>query len=96
MITRNEALELLQWGVAYDPIWNQHSAYSRGLVDVAVNERNKAITFLPRWGMNPRFFCTQVEAKKADDERNASARPDGKVPGACRPTCCHLRRRKCW
>jgi len=74
-----EALELLRWGVAYDPIWNEHSAYSRGLADAEVDERSKVITFLPRRGVNPHFFCTQVEAKKADDKRLASARPDSQL-----------------
>ena len=78
-VLAHEALELLRWGVAYDPIWNQHSAYSRGLVDAEVDERNKAIVFLPRRDVNPHFFCTQVEARKADDERLASARPDSQL-----------------
>ncbi len=74
-----EALELLRWGVAYDPIWNQHSAYSRGLVHAEVEEQEKTITFLPQRHVNPHFFCTQVEAKKADDERLASARQDAQL-----------------
>jgi hypothetical protein len=74
-----EALELVRWGVAYDPLWNQHSAYSRRLVKVEVDEQSRTITFLPRDDVNPRFFCTQVESKKADDERLASARPDARL-----------------
>jgi len=39
----------------------------------------KVITFLPLRDVNPRFFCTQVEAKKADDQRRAVARPDSQL-----------------
>jgi hypothetical protein len=78
-VLAQEALELLQWGVRYDPVWNQHSAYSRGLLQAEADELNKTISFLPRRHVNPHYFCTQVEAKKVDDERLASARPDAQV-----------------
>jgi len=86
-VLASAALELLRWGVAYDPIWNQHSAYSRGLVDIHVDERNKSITFLPRCGIDPHYFCTQIEAKKAHDERLASARPDSKLSALSKTWC---------
>lgn len=78
-VLAQEALQILRWGVAYDPIWNQHSAYSRGFVHAEADEQNKTITFLPRQHVNPHFFCTQVKAKKVDDERLASARPDDRL-----------------
>src|SRR5262249_35861085 len=78
-VLAREALELLRWGVAYDPIWNEYSAYSRGLINVDVDERNKSITFLPRWDINPHYFCTQVVAKKLYDKQLGSARTDFKL-----------------
>jgi len=72
-------MQLLRWGVDYDPIWNQHSAYSRGRVEVTIDEQNKSIVFLPQTALDPRFFCTQIEAKKADDERLAGDRPDDQL-----------------
>ena len=79
VVLAGEAMKLLKWGAAYDPIWNEHSAYSRGLVGADVDELNKTITFLPQRDVDPRFFCTQVESKKADDERLASAPPDAQL-----------------
>ena len=46
-----EAMELLRWGVKYDPLWNQHSAYSGKLVQMEVNRPTKLITFKP-WGQS--------------------------------------------
>lgn len=65
----NEALELLRWGVAYDPLFGEHSAYRGKLVTVDVDESAKTITFQPNRNVTPQFFCSQVEAKKADDRR---------------------------
>lgn len=78
-VLAREALELLRWGVAYASIWNQHSAYSRHLVDVEIDERNKIITFLPQRSVASHFFCTQIEAKNADDERLARTYPDSQL-----------------
>ncbi len=78
-VLAREAHELLGWGVRYDSIWNHYSAYSRGQVKAEVDERKKVITFLPQRDVNPRFFVTQIEAKKADDERCAAARPDAQL-----------------
>lgn len=75
-VLAHEALELLRWGVTYDPIWNQHSAYSRRLVRAEVDESESVITFLPNREVNPRFFVTQIEAKKTDDQRSGAGRPD--------------------
>lgn len=91
-VLANEALDLLRWGVTHDPIWNEHSAYSRGLVDAEVDERNKVITFLPRRGVNPHFFCTQVEAKKADDKRLATLAQTRSSPPCRKPGMTLLRR----
>lgn len=90
-VLAREALELLQWGVAYDPIWNEHSAYSRRLVNTEVDQRNKVITFLPRRDVNPRFFVTQIEAKKADDQRRAADRPDAQLAERARTWCDSVR-----
>ena len=81
-VLASEALELLRWGVDYDPIWNQHSAYSRGLVDTHVDERNKSITFLPRRDIDPHYFCTQIEAKKGTRRtaRECSPRLEARRP----------------
>lgn len=83
----NEALDLLRWGVTYDVLWNQHSACSRGLVVADVDEQNKTITFLPQRDVNPQFFCTQIEAKKADDERLARACPDSRLAALSKAWC---------
>ena len=81
---QREALELLRWGVKYDPLCNQHIAYSRNVngtrwVDADVNESGKTITFLPRDDINPQFFVSQVEARKADDERQGALYPDQRL-----------------
>ncbi|MHC4179408.1 MAG: hypothetical protein ACYSWU_17995, partial [Planctomycetota bacterium] len=86
-VLANGAIELLRWGVSYDPIWNEHSAYSRELVEVEVDEANKRIVFQPRRDVNPRFFCTQIEAKKADNERLARARPESQLDNLSRAWC---------
>jgi hypothetical protein len=78
-VIADEALELLQWAVKYDPIWNQHSAYSRGLFMADVNEAEKIITFIPHRQVHPRFLCTQTEAKKLDDERLARFYPESQL-----------------
>lgn len=75
----NESLELLRWGVDYDPLWNQHSAFSRGLIEATVAEPSKTITFLPKQDVHPSFFCKQIEAKKQVDERESRLRPDDKL-----------------
>jgi hypothetical protein len=74
-----EALELLRWAVVYDKIWNEHSAYRGGLVRIDVDEAAKTITFLPKHDPNPHFFCSQIEAKKSDDERLAKVRPESQL-----------------
>jgi len=73
-----EALELLRWGVEYDPLYNQHTAYSRRIngqrfVEAEVDKGNKTITFLPCENIDPLFFISQIEAKKADGNRQASS-----------------------
>ncbi len=78
-VLADEALELLRWGVDYDPLFNHHSAYSRQLIEVDVDEDNRTITFLPACDVNPRFFCTQTEAKRADDERRAQEFPEQRL-----------------
>lgn len=86
-----QALELLQWGVTYDPIWNEHSAYSRNLVDAKVDVQDHLIEFLPRCDFGSHFFCTQVEAKKADDERLGKASPDAQLAKLSKAWCESLR-----
>ncbi len=78
---RNEALALLQWGVKYDPLYNQHTAYTRKtngqrFVEAEVSDVEKSITFRSRSTIDPRFFVSQVEARKADDARQATVYPD--------------------
>ncbi len=72
----NEALELLRWGVEYDPLFGEHSAYRGKLVEVDVDESTKTITFQPGGNVSPRFFCSQIEAKKTDDQRSANECPE--------------------
>jgi len=76
-----EGLDLLRWGVTYDPLWNQHSAYSGGLATMSLDERAKTITFSPSHAVDARFFVTQVEAKKADDERSARTLLEERLAG---------------
>jgi len=76
-----EALDLLRWGVLYDPLYNQHTAYSREVngkrfVEAVVDESEKIITFIPNQTPHPRFFVSQIEAKKTDDARQATLYPD--------------------
>lgn len=78
-VLKGEALELLRWGVSYDALWNHHSAFSRGLIGIRVNESDRTISFLPDTEVDPRFFCSQIEAKKADDERRAKFRPEDRL-----------------
>ncbi|MEZ6057208.1 MAG: hypothetical protein R3C01_10940 [Planctomycetaceae bacterium] len=76
-----EALELLRWGVQYDPLCNQHIALSRrvngrSLVTATVSEAKKHITFVPCDPPDPRYFVSQVEARKAEDLRQVALYPD--------------------
>lgn len=76
-----EALDLLRWGVKYDPLYNQHTAYSRSVngnrfVDAVVDELEKTITFTPNQTPHPQFFASQIEAKKAEDARQAALYPE--------------------
>lgn len=75
----NEALGLLRWGAAYDPIWNQHSAYRGRLAELDVEESTKTITFRFNRNVDAHFFCSQVVAQEADDARRACERPDGRL-----------------
>ena len=70
-----EALELLRWGVQYDPLFGEHSACRGRLVNFELDKSARIITFLPSRDVNPHFFCSQVEAEKAEDQRQAEACP---------------------
>lgn len=75
-VLANEALQLLQWGVKYDALFSQHSAMTRDLTKFEIDEEGKTITFLPPEHINPRFFCSQTDAKKMNDERLAQEYPE--------------------
>jgi len=74
-ILQQEAMAMLKWGVVYHPLWGQHSAYSRGLATISVDKSTKTITFIPDMEVDHRFFVSQMEAKKADDERRSQDEP---------------------
>ncbi len=71
-----EAMELLRWGVQYDPIFGEHSAYRGNLVKFDLDESTRTITFPPRYDVDPQFFCSQIEARKADDQRQSNDCPE--------------------
>jgi len=73
---QDEALELIRWGVRYDYLCGQHSAYSQGLIDVEINEATKTIRFLPKQDGESEFFVTQVESQKAADKDRSRFCPD--------------------
>lgn len=71
-----EARDLLRWGSQYDTLWNEHSAYRGSFSRFEVDESTKTIAFAPTYDPDPRFFCSQCEAKRRNDERMASTRPE--------------------
>jgi hypothetical protein len=74
-----EALELLRWGVQYDPIFGEHSAYRGNLARFELDESAKIIEFPPTYDVSHHFFCSQEEAKKADDRRRSNACPENEL-----------------
>jgi hypothetical protein len=84
-----EARDLLRWGVSFDALYNQHTAYSRRirgkrLVEAKVDNENKTITFLPQQ-VDPRFFISQVEAQRAENARQSVAYPDADLSKLSKP-----------
>ena len=75
----DEVFELLHWGVEYDFLFCQHSACRGNLVKVDADKSAKTITFRADHNVDPQFFCSQVEAKKVDDQRFAGKCPEGQL-----------------
>ncbi|MBL8820640.1 MAG: hypothetical protein JNL58_31750 [Planctomyces sp.] len=86
----NEAMTLLRWSVKYDVLFNQHTAYSRNvggrrLVEAEVNEAERVITFSSIFSGSHRYFVSQVESKKRNDEREAQLSPEPELSQRSKP-----------
>lgn len=66
------ALDLLLWGVTYARLFNDHVAWSRGLIQASIDRPNKTITFDNR-GLPHSFVLDQQEKDSTDLIRDASA-----------------------
>jgi len=82
---QDEALELIRWGVTYDHLCSQHSAYSQGLIDVEINKAARTIRFLPKQDIEPAFFVTQIESRKAADKDRSGFCPDEQLKDMATP-----------
>lgn len=78
-----EAMELLRRGVEYDPLFNQHVAYSKKigekrLVEAEVKVSERTISFIPI-RVDPRFFISQVQSQNAERLQQTATAPYRKL-----------------
>ncbi len=83
-VLSEEARDLLRWGATYDPLYNQHTAFSRRvggkrLAEAKVDTDGRIIAFIPTWNVDPLFFVSQVEARRAESQRRVAAYPDAQL-----------------
>lgn len=83
-ILSTEARDLLRWGATYDPLYNEHTAFSRWisgkrLAEARVDTESRTITFIPPSHVDPLFFVSQVEARRAESQRQAAEYPDAQL-----------------